>query len=62
MQSRLNEESETYKKVLEIETLMNQHEITITGNNLKLIVNNKEYNIGRDSDCFPRFLDEPFWR
>lgn len=58
----LKKEFEEKIGILEIEKIMESKNIQIIGNNLKLIIGNKEYNIGQDSTEFPRTIDEPFWR
>jgi len=56
----LKEDSPLGKQIQEIEELMDKYGITIDGDNLMLLVNNKTFRIGRDSNRFPRFVDEPF--
>jgi len=56
----IKEDSSIGRKILEIESLMDKYGIIIEGNNLILNVEGKEFKIGRDSDRFPRYIDEPF--
>lgn len=58
----LNEESDIGKKVLEVEKLMREYGISVhCYGHMYLKIGKKEYQIGRDSDSFPRFIDEPLF-
>jgi hypothetical protein len=58
---RLKEDSPLAQMILKIEKIMDENEIQITGNNLRLVYQGTEFRIGRDSDTFPRFVEEPFY-
>ena len=53
----LKQDSNRYLKILLIEELMEE-----AGKDLRLIVGNKQYKVGRCSDTFPPPVDEPFVR
>jgi hypothetical protein len=59
---QLTEAGENSSGVNEIENLMDKIGIWIVGHNHRLVINGKEYRIGRDCDVFPRVVDEPFIR
>jgi len=59
----LNERSNTYKNILEVEELMEKYGLKIEGSYLTITgPAGVTYNIGRDQSEFPRTIDEHFWR
>lgn len=59
----INEKSELYARIVKAEQLLEELgiEVCCFGNMyLKDTRTQKEYKIGRDSDQFPRGVDEPF--
>ena len=58
----LKQDSNLYQKILLIEELMEEASISISGKDLRLVVGNKQYKVGRCSDTFPPPVDEPFVR
>lgn len=54
--------SEMYQFLLELEALMEKNDIRITGAHMVIETDGKEFKIGRDQDCFPRSIEENFWR
>lgn len=58
----LKQNSDLYHKILLIEELMEDACISISGKDLRLVVGNKEYKIGKESTSFPHLEDESFMR
>lgn len=58
----VDENSIEFKTILKIEEDLREVGIKITGAHLRLEIKGKKYRIGKDSDIFPREIDEPFWR
>ncbi len=58
----LTSNSKTLKTIEKVEKFMDKHNIIIYGQYLRLCIDDKEFSIGRDSDSFPRTIDEPIWR
>ena len=56
----LRQEAEKELGIIEIEKLMDEKGVSITGDNLILNINGREYKIGGDQVEFPRVIDEPF--
>ena len=63
MRKVLNVNSDRYKRIMKAEEVLAELGIKICSQSeLYLTIDNIEYNIGRDSDEFPRYVEEPFWR
>ena len=68
MRKVIKEESVLAQHIQEVEQLMDKYHLKINGAHMTMEVCDEDgknpisFNIGRDSDCFPRMLDEPFWR
>lgn len=65
MTVRLLETSERYKKIQTAEEFLDNLGISVVSGpsgGLRLVIDGVEYRIGRDSDVFPRIMDESFTR
>lgn len=57
----IRQDSALHDKIRQIEEDMDRAGLKIVGQNLRLVTaSGDEYRIGRDSDQFPRFIEEPF--
>jgi len=57
----LKQDSETMHSIEEIECIMKKAGISIISySELYLEIDGNEFRIGKDSNTFPRMLDEPF--
>ena len=50
-----------YKEFEKLESIMRDLDISITGAHLSINYKGKLYRIGRDSDTFPREIEEHFY-
>lgn len=65
----LEEDSFLGKKISKLEDLMKEEGLSIQGHQLTISFTEEnspdptfEFHIGRDSNVFPRDIDEPFWK